>query len=117
MDVVARRKRKGKVSGDVYVDGQPQDDTFKRKSGYCQQEDVLPAQSTVREALTFSAMLRQPANVSKTAKLESVQEILEVLELEDIADAIIGTLESGTGISLEQRKRLSIGIELIAQVL
>jgi ATP-binding cassette, subfamily G (WHITE), member 2, SNQ2 len=46
----------------------------------------------VREALRFSAYLRQPASVSKEEKDRYVEDVIQLLEMEDIADAMIGRL-------------------------
>jgi ATP-binding cassette subfamily G (WHITE) protein 2 (SNQ2) len=67
----------------------------------------------VREAMRYSAYLRQPAEVSKAEKDDYVEEILELLELQDLADAMIGF--PGFGLSVESRKRLTIGVELASK--
>lgn len=69
--------------------------------------------TTVREAMRYSAYLRQPAEVSKAEKDDYVEEILELLELQDLADAMIGF--PGFGLSVESRKRLTIGVELASK--
>ncbi|KAF8937718.1 ABC-2 type transporter-domain-containing protein [Dissophora ornata] len=115
LDVLAQRKNTGTVSGIVEVDGVPLRRDFQRTTGYCEQLDVHIPEATVREALQFSARLRQPENVSETDKDAYVEEIIKILEMESIADAIIGTTESGFGISVEERKRLTIGVELVAK--
>ncbi|KAF9365572.1 hypothetical protein BGX34_009398 [Mortierella sp. NVP85] len=115
LDVLAQRKNIGTVTGTVEVDGEPLRRDFQRTTGYCEQLDVHVPQATVREALRFSAYLRQPAEVSEADKNAYVEEIIKILEMEDIADAIIGTTESGLGISVEERKRLTIGVELVAK--
>ena len=61
------------------------------------------ATTTVREALVFSALLRQPASVSKAEKLAYVEEIIVLLEMEGYAEALVG--EVGMGLNVEQRKR------------
>jgi ABC-type multidrug transport system ATPase subunit len=38
-----------------------------------------------------------------------------MMEMTPLGDAIIGDLESGYGISVEERKRLTIGMELVAK--
>lgn len=38
-----------------------------------------------------------------------------MMEMSQLGDAIIGDLESGNGISVEERKRLTIGLELVAK--
>ncbi|ETP23889.1 hypothetical protein F441_03047, partial [Phytophthora nicotianae CJ01A1] len=63
----------------------------------------------IREALTFSAFLRQGADVPDSHKYDSVNECLDLLDLNLIADQII------RGSSVEQMKRLTIGVELAAQ--
>lgn len=68
---------------------------------------------TVREALQFSALLRQPASVSKEEKLAYAEEVIKMLEMETFAEAIVG--EVGSGLNVEQRKRLTIGVELAAK--
>jgi ABC-type multidrug transport system ATPase subunit len=115
LDVLAQRKSIGTVTGQIEVDGLPLRRDFQRTTGYCEQVDMQVPESTVREALQFSARLRQPAEVSETEKDANVEEIIRVLELENIADAIIGTTESGIGISVEERKRVNIGAELVAK--
>lgn len=97
----------------MLVDGHLRDDSFQRKTGYVQQQDLHLGTATVREALTFSALLRQPASTHKQAKLDHVDEVIDQLEMREYADAIIG--ETGEGLNVEQRKRLSIGVELAAK--
>ncbi|KAI1314533.1 hypothetical protein EDD11_002008 [Mortierella claussenii] len=115
LDVLAQRKNTGTVTGQVEVDGEPLRRDFQRTTGYCEQLDVHVPECTVREALRFSAHLRQPADVSEEEKNAYVEEIIHILEMENIADALIGTTESGLGISVEERKRLTIGVELVAK--
>src|SRR4051812_1040822 len=71
-----------------------------------------PSQS-VREALRFSADLRQPFETPQAEKHAYVEEIISLLEMEELADAIIGDPESG--LAVEQRKRVTIGVELAAK--
>lgn len=59
-------------------------------TGYCEQMDVHEGTSTVKEALVFSALLRQPRSVPEQEKLAYVDHIIELLELSDICDALIG---------------------------
>ncbi|KAG0325998.1 hypothetical protein BGZ99_010292 [Dissophora globulifera] len=115
LDVLAQRKSIGTVTGQIEVDGRPLRRDFQRTTGYCEQLDVHVPEATVREALRFSANLRQPAHISEAEKNAYVEEIIGILEMEGIADAEIGTTESGLGISVEERKRLTIGVELVAK--
>ena len=95
LDVLATRVTMGVVTGDVLVDGQPRDDSFQRKTGYVQQQDVHLPTSTVREALQFSAILRQPAHLSRQEKLAYVEEVLELLGMQSYADAVVGVPGEG----------------------
>ncbi|OBR06397.1 Multidrug resistance protein cdr1 [Colletotrichum higginsianum IMI 349063] len=113
LDVLANRVTVGVVSGDILVNGVARDKSFQRKAGYVQQQDIHLETSTVREALRFSAMLRQPASVSKQEKHAYVEEVIGLLEMEAYADAIVGV--PGEGLNVEQRKRLTIGVELAAK--
>ncbi|EWY84352.1 hypothetical protein FOYG_14104 [Fusarium oxysporum NRRL 32931] len=68
---------------------------------------------TVREAFRFSAYLRQPYHIPIEEKNNYVEEIIGLLEMEDIADCVIGTTDAG--LTVEQRKRVTIGVELAAK--
>ena len=63
--------------------------------------------------MRFSAELRQPFDISIAEKHAYVEEVIALLEMEDIADAIIGSAEAG--LAVEQRKRVTIGVELAAK--
>jgi ATP-binding cassette subfamily G (WHITE) protein 2 (SNQ2) len=78
-------------------------------SGYVQQMDTHLPLPTVREALLFSARLRQPPHIPDSEKEDWVNEVLDMCGLEDYADAIVGTL------NVELRKRTTIGVELAAR--
>lgn len=71
--------------------------------------DVHEGTATVREAMRFSAYLRQPSSVPKEEKDAYVEEMIELLELTDLADALVFSL------SVESRKRLTIGVELASK--
>lgn len=113
LDVLATRVTMGVIQGEMLVDGQQRDSSFQRKTGYVQQQDLHLETTTVREALNFSAILRQPAHVSRQEKLDYVDEIIKLLEMEEYADAVVGV--PGEGLNVEQRKRLTIGVELAAK--
>lgn len=85
----------GVVGGEMLVDGQPRDESFQRKTGYIMQQDLHAASTTVREALNFSAILRQPASVPHAEKLAYVDEVIKLLEMEDYADAVVGVPGEG----------------------
>ena len=63
LNVLAQRQTSGVVHGDRLVNGHPLPPDFQAQTGYCQQMDTHLPTSTVREALLFSACLRQPQSV------------------------------------------------------
>ncbi|KAK7752684.1 Multidrug resistance protein [Diatrype stigma] len=113
LDALADRITTGVISGEMLVDGKLRDTSFQRKTGYVQQQDLHLSTSTVREALEFSALLRQPADVPKEEKLAYVEEVIKLLDMQEYAGAVVGVL--GEGLNVEQRKRLTIGVELAAK--
>ncbi|CAJ0548207.1 Ff.00g049610.m01.CDS01 [Fusarium sp. VM40] len=113
LDVLAQRKTEGTIHGSIMVDGRPLPISFQRSAGYCEQLDVHEPYATVREALEFSALLRQSRDVSREEKLKYVDTIIDLLELHDLADTLIGRI--GSGLSVEQRKRVTIGVELVSK--
>jgi ATP-binding cassette, subfamily G (WHITE), member 2, PDR len=113
LDVLARRVSMGIVTGDMLVSGRPLDESFQRKTGYVQQQDLHLETTTVREALRFSAMLRQPKSVPKREKYEFVEDVIKMLNMQDFAEAVVGV--PGEGLNVEQRKLLTIGVELAAR--
>ncbi|KAF7189916.1 ABC multidrug transporter atrF [Pseudocercospora fuligena] len=113
LDVLASRKNIGVITGDKLIDGKPPGTAFQRGTSYAEQLDVHEGTQTVREALRFSADLRQPYETPREEKYAYVEEIIALLEMEDIADAIIGSPEAG--LAVEQRKRVTIGVELAAK--
>ncbi|KAL2119857.1 hypothetical protein VTJ04DRAFT_6818 [Mycothermus thermophilus] len=113
LDVLAARKNIGVISGDILVDGSKPGKEFQRGTSYAEQLDIHDPTQTVREALRFSADLRQPFETPQEEKYRYVEEIIALLEMETFADAIIGTPEAG--LTVEQRKRVTIGVELAAK--
>ncbi|KAJ9095227.1 hypothetical protein QFC20_006704 [Naganishia adeliensis] len=109
----AQRKTEGELSGKIHVDGRVLPLAFQRSAGYCEQQDVHEPLATVREALEFSAILRQPKETSREEKIAYVDTIVELLGMKDIEHALVG--QPGNGLNVEQRKRLTIGVELVAK--
>ena len=113
LDALSRRISTGILTGDMFVNGKPLDASFQRKTGYVQQQDLHLETTTVREALRFSAVLRQPKSVSTKEKYDYVEEVIKMLNMEDFSEAIVGN--PGEGLNVEQRKLLTIGVELAAK--
>nr|XP_057936803.1 broad substrate specificity ATP-binding cassette transporter ABCG2d [Doryrhamphus excisus] len=112
LDILAARKDASGLSGEVLIDRAPQPPNFKCLSGYVVQEDVVMGTLTVRENLRFSAALRLPNYVSECEKEARVNHLITELSLSKVADCKVGT-QMTRGISGGERKRTSIGMELI----
>lgn len=113
LNTLAQRINFGVVTGDFLVDGRPLPNSFQRATGFAEQMDVHEPTATVREALRFSARLRQPKEVPIEEKYEYCERIIDLLEMRSIAGATIGKI--GEGLNQEQRKRVTIGVELASK--
>ncbi|XP_058074633.1 pleiotropic drug resistance protein TUR2-like isoform X3 [Magnolia sinica] len=114
MDVLAGRKTGGYIEGDIKISGYPKiQDTFARISGYCEQNDIHSPHVTVYESLLYSAWLRLPGDVDLNARKMFIDEVMELVELTSLRGALVG-LPGVNGLSTEQRKRLTIAVELVA---
>ncbi|KAI3759658.1 hypothetical protein L6452_07637 [Arctium lappa] len=114
MDVLAGRKTGGYIEGDVKISGYPKkQETFARISGYCEQNDIHSPHVTVYESLLYSAWLRLAADVDENKRKMFVDEVMDLVELNPLKDALVG-LPGVNGLSTEQRKRLTIAVELVA---
>ena len=113
LNTLAQRINFGIVSGEFLVDGKPLPKSFQRSTGFAEQMDIHEPSATVREAFRFSALLRQPKEVSIAEKYDYVERIIDLLEMRDIAGATIGRI--GEGLNQEQRKRVTIGVELASK--
>lgn len=109
LNTLSQRQRMGVVTGEMLVDGRPPGPEFQRVTGYVEQSDLHDQTATIREAIEFSAILRQERHIPKEEKLAYVDEIIDLLELREIQDVLILSL------GVEQRKRVTIGVELAAK--
>ncbi|KAL6234315.1 hypothetical protein BDW75DRAFT_169287 [Aspergillus navahoensis] len=109
LTALTQRQSSGELTGTMYVDGKPIDSSFKSRIGYCEQMDIHDGSSTVREAFEFSALLRQDPNVPDHEKLAYARTVLATLDLVELQNAIIRSL------SIEKKKRVTIGVELCAR--
>ena len=107
IEILARKHKSGQTTGGVAFPGAGSDGP---RIGFVPQQDVLPPMLTVREALLFSAKLRQPPEVPDSEKEAYVETVLKMCGLEDFADAIVGSQ------GVEHKKRTTIGVELAAKV-
>lgn len=114
LDVIAGRKDpKGLKSGQVLVDNAIVTSDLRLCSAYVVQNDILMGTLTVRENLAFSANLRlSRKEYSSSDKEMRVDSVIQELGLKDCADTKIGTMFL-RGVSGGEKKRCSIGMELI----
>ncbi|XP_052486364.1 pleiotropic drug resistance protein 1 isoform X1 [Gossypium raimondii] len=114
MDVLAGRKTGGYIDGNITVSGFPkQQETFARVSGYCEQNDIHSPHVTVYESLLYSAWLRLSSEVDAQTRKMFIEEVMELVELKPLRHALVG-IPGVNGLSTEQRKRLTIAVELVA---
>ncbi|CAM8982719.1 unnamed protein product [Rhodiola kirilowii] len=114
MDVLAGRKTGGYIDGSITISGYPKNQkTFARIAGYCEQNDIHSPHVTVYESLVYSAWLRLPPDVNSATRKMFIEEVMELVELTSLREALVG-LPGVDGLSTEQRKRLTIAVELVA---
>ena len=114
LDVLSGRKNTGEITGGMFVNGQSKNPhTFKQNMGYVEQFDTLLPRDTAREAVEFSAALRLPSDTTAEMRSAWVTSVLSMLELLPLENTMIGNVEIG-GMSFEQKKRVSIAVELAA---
>lgn len=112
LDVLAGRQKTGTLTGRILVNGQRRDKYYKRQSGYVTQDDCLKERLTVYETFMFYAHLRLPSHLTMAERRERVERVIEELGLEKVRDSKVGG-QFVRGISGGERKRVSIGCELI----
>ncbi|PHU15683.1 Pleiotropic drug resistance protein 3 [Capsicum chinense] len=114
MDVLAGRKTGGYIEGSIKISGYPKkQETFARISGYCEQNDIHSPYVTVYESLAYSAWLRLSHEVDEKTRKMFVEEVMKLVELTPLRSALVG-FPGVSGLSTEQRKRLTIAVELVA---
>ncbi|KAG0235040.1 hypothetical protein BGW41_000932 [Actinomortierella wolfii] len=115
VDILAGKRKDGKVSGQILLNGkQVHESEIRRAVGFVDQEDVLPPTQTVYEAILFSAMLRLPEGMPIHRVHERVTEVIEMLGLSHCANRRIGNV-TARGISGGEKRRVSIALELITR--
>jgi ABC-type multidrug transport system ATPase subunit len=96
------------TEGKVYLNGDDLRQNFnmyRHQIGYVPQDDIIHSQLTVTEVLTYAAKLRLPPDIDLK---EVVETTLKDIEMTGLANNLVTTLSGG------QRKRVSIGVELLA---
>ncbi|GAB2293590.1 hypothetical protein Dimus_027802 [Dionaea muscipula] len=105
----------GYIEGRIKISGYPKkQETFTRISGYCEQNDIHSPNVSVYESLLYSAWLRSSPEVDYETRKMFVEEVMELVELTPLRGAMVGLPGVSGGLSTEQRKRLTIAVELVA---
>ncbi|GMF26668.1 unnamed protein product [Phytophthora lilii] len=120
MDVIAGRKTGGKIRGKILLNGYPANDlAIRRCTGYCEQMDIHSESATIREALVFSAMLRQSASIPASEKVESVEECIALLELGPglvfVSTLFLGIIGFNSGMPVVSEERAAFYRERAAE--
>nr|PNR49779.1 hypothetical protein PHYPA_011675 [Physcomitrium patens] len=101
------------VTGSMTLNGNQFSERLLRNiSAYVMQDDLLYPMLTVKETLLFAAFFRLPPSQSKAVKKARVSNLLNQLGLLRVANTIIGD-EGHRGVSGGERRRVSIGIDII----
>lgn len=111
--VIAGYKTGGRITGDILIDSTPkQSSTWKRISGYAEQQDILNPWLSVIETLRFTAACRLPRTTDRENVVENV---LRLVELEDWRNNLVGREIEEKGLPKHARKRLTIAVQLVMQ--
>ncbi|SCV68407.1 BQ2448_528 [Microbotryum intermedium] len=113
VELLAGKRKNGVATGSIHLVLAQGTRSSKVQVGIVDQHDVLPATATVRECLHFAAELKMPETTTPSERKERVCEVLTLLGLIECADTLVGDTEH-RGISGGERRRLSIGLELLA---
>ncbi|KAM7499218.1 hypothetical protein LguiA_023632 [Lonicera macranthoides] len=113
IDALANRIAKESLKGSITLNGEQLDSRLlKVISAYVMQDDLLYPMLTVEETLMFSAEFNLPRTISKSKKKLRVQALIDQLGLRNAANTVIGD-EGHRGVSGGERRRVSIGIDII----
>ncbi|KAF9586293.1 hypothetical protein BGW38_007304 [Lunasporangiospora selenospora] len=106
-----------KMKGSIYYN-ETKNPSLRMINSVCsyvrQDDNFLLSHLTVRETLQYAAELRMDTSISRADKYSKVEDIIDLLGLRDCADVIIGS-PSVKGCSGGQRRRVSIGIQLVTE--
>ena len=115
LDILARKNKRGVVSGNFYVNGEKVDDNeYRSVIGFVDQDDTMLPTLTVHETIMTSALLRLPRDMNISVKEQRVYEVEKQLGILSIKDQLIGSEEGGgRGISGGEKRRVGIACELV----
>ncbi|KMZ56625.1 ABC transporter G family member [Zostera marina] len=104
----------GNLSGTITYNNKPFNSSIKRSIGFVTQQDVHHPFLTVSETLRYTALLRLPDTLSRKEKVAFADEFIVSLGLEKCRESVVGGGRI-RGVSGGERKRLSIGQELLVK--
>jgi ABC-type multidrug transport system ATPase subunit len=114
LKAIAGQAAGGKITGSVHINGISMDtDAMSKHTGFVFQDDVILDTMTIREAISMSAILRLPGSMHSEEKQRYVDQVIEMLHLKKCANSFIGSSSDKGGVSGGERKRCSIGMELV----
>ncbi|CAL4912653.1 unnamed protein product [Urochloa decumbens] len=112
LSILGGRAGAGAVEGSISYNDEPYGKSLKRRIGFVTQDDVLFTHLTVKETLTYAALLRLPRTMTRQQKKERAMDIIYELGLERCQDTMIGG-SFVRGVSGGERKRVCIGNEIL----
>ncbi|KAF4663458.1 hypothetical protein FOL47_005725 [Perkinsus chesapeaki] len=114
MNALSNRAPYGDVTGRIWINGfEGTFGEYPKQVGFVPQDDIMFDRLTVYQNLLYSAMVRLPREMPRKLKIKIVEDVIQVLDLEQIRHTVVGSPEK-RGISGGQKKRVNIGIELVA---
>lgn len=115
MNALASRGSYGITTGSVVLNGAQGINigTYPRLTGFVPQDDIMHDGLSVYDNLSFSAHLRLPSTMTDEQKYNIIEDTLQLIGLDSVRNSVVGSPEK-RGISGGQKKRLNIGIELVA---
>uniref|UniRef100_A0A0D9X4R9 ABC transporter domain-containing protein n=1 Tax=Leersia perrieri TaxID=77586 RepID=A0A0D9X4R9_9ORYZ len=108
-----RHGNQGMLSGKITYNGQPFSGSIKRRTGFVTQHDVLYPHLTVSETLWYTALLRLPRSLTAGEKRAQADSVTAELGLGKVSHSMIGGVRGVRGLSGGERKRVSIGLEML----
>lgn len=106
--------KRAKVYGEILINGSKGQLKY-GSFAYITKYDHLVETLTVQEALQYSCLFQLPDHVPPPKKHAAVDEIMKIMELNDVANFRIGGQYRMKGLSIGERRRLSIAMELLTK--
>ncbi|KAG6772372.1 hypothetical protein POTOM_023777 [Populus tomentosa] len=112
LNLLGGRLNQPTVGGSITYNDGPYSKFLKSRIGFVTQDDILFPHLTVKETLTYAALLRLPQTLTKQQKQKRAMDVIHELGLERCQDTVIGG-SFVRGVSGGERKRVCIGNEII----